>query len=209
MATDSKVLNAAIRNAMTGPRAFAYGFAAVAGEAQSMAARAAEVFPGFPDNVAPEARTEADAGLNLRYAEIQPVTKYVRDGHDGWKILDGPAPKGIEPHEIGVAFALAYTSAEFGALRKEQPNLHAIVGAIRKDASTYRSNTWSRMVSMYKASLNKTRERGVNALWFEAAKKTLTGLETRAKNARAKGDTTAPSEAAIGKATAAYLAAIK
>ena len=211
MATDSKVLASALRNVTQGPKQFGYGFAAVAGEAQSLAAMAPSVIQGFPDNVAPEVKSEVLAGFSLRYAELQPVTKYIRDGHDGWKALvKGDAvPKGVEPHEIGVAFAMAYTSAEFGALRKEQPNLHAIVGAIRKSASTYLSNTWNRMVSMHKSASAGTRERAVNAVWFDAAKKALDGLQTRAKNARAKGDTTAPAEDVIDKATRAYLAAIK
>jgi hypothetical protein len=209
MATDSKILASAIKNATQGPKQFGYGFAAIAGEAQSMAAKAAKIIPGFPDSVAPETKAEVLAGFMLRRAEVQPVVKYIRDGHDGWKVMDGPAPKGIEPHEIGVAFAMAYTTHEFGALKKEQPNLHAIVGTIRKDASTYLSNTWARMVRDYKASLESKRGRGENASWFDFTKKTLTGLETRAKNARAKGDTSAPAEDAINKATRAYFAALK
>lgn len=209
MATDSKVLASAIRNATQGPKAFAYGFATVAGEARSLASMAPSIIAGFPDNVSPETWAEVDAGFLLRYAEIQPITKYIRDGHDGWKVLEGTPPKGVEPHEIGVAFAMAYTGAEFGALRKEQPNLHAIVGDIRKKASTYRSNTRNRMIAMYKESQAGTRERAVNAVWYEAAQKVMDGLQTRAKNARAKGDTTAPAEDVVRKACDAFLKAIK
>lgn len=196
-------------NAVNSPKTLGYAFATNLGATVSLAAKAATLIPGFPENVAPEVKTEVIAGFTLRKAELVPVIEYHREAHDTWTPITGEVPKGVTPHEIGVAYAMAYSPTDFGKLKTETPNLHRIVKTIRDDVSKYNSNTWSRMVAMYKTSQDGSRERAANASWYDAMRKTLDGLATRAKNARTKGDTTAPDEAKIGKAIEAYLTAIK
>ena len=96
---------------------------------------------GFPEDIPSEAREMLYEGYRLRHNEKHPAKVYavVNDHY----ILATPEQiknAKVEKIEIGVAYAFAYSSQEFGKLKNTNPALHGIVKVIRDDVADYCSN---------------------------------------------------------------------
>ena len=96
---------------------------------------------GFPEDISSEAREMLYDGYRQRKSERNPAKVYavVNDHY----ILATPEQiknAKVEKVEIGVAYAFAFSSQEFGKLKNTNPALHGIVKGIREDVSDYCSN---------------------------------------------------------------------
>ena len=96
---------------------------------------------GFPEDISSEAREMLYEGYRQRKSERNPAKVYavVNDHY----ILATPEQiknAKVEKVEIGVAYAFAFSSQEFGKLKNTNPVLHGIVKGIREDVADYCSN---------------------------------------------------------------------
>ena len=86
---------------------------------------------GFPEDIPSEAREMLYEGYRLRHSEKHPAKVYavVNDHY----ILATPEQiknAKVEKVEMGVAYAFAYSSQEFGKLKNTNPALHGIIKVI-------------------------------------------------------------------------------
>lgn len=151
--------------------------------------------------ISDEHKTELMLGFELRYNENNPPVVYLKEGADNYVPVKAPV-EGKNCVTIGVHQATAYTTHAFGALRKDTPNLHSIVGELRDKFSKYASQKLMRLIDSCKPK--GERKRTVNLDFAAFVAKTKDTIFTRAKNAKAKGDTTAPSAEKLSRAWAAF-----
>jgi hypothetical protein len=88
--------------------------------------------PTFLDDAPEEVVNELNEGFMLRYSETHPSKTYCRiDGN----VVENA--KGKEKIEVSIYFAMSYTAQAFGALRNEDPQMHAIIKGWRDAWSKY------------------------------------------------------------------------
>lgn len=144
------------------------------------------LYARYPQGMSDEARDEVKAGFLMQYSELcKPVT-YLKDGADTYTKVDRP----LEGDEVGMTMsidlALGYTSHEFGKLKAEQPNYHAIVKESRDKANKYVSNKSRRLdrdLAEYAAN-GGSKPRRPNKDWQEAIDSAVETLAKRAKDAK-------------------------
>ena len=156
---------------------------------------------GFPSDVSKDDETEIKSGMQQRYAELKGITEYgvVEGKYIAMSELKGNRPK--EVIKIGVEYAYHYTQQQFGKLKGENPELHKVVGELRKLTSTYVSNTYKELTKPESVK----RERGATkdfdefvVAWFnETAKQRLI-------SGKARGDLTADDKR-FSKAKVAFM----
>lgn len=146
-----------------------------------------EQCPTFLDAIPEEIKAGIEEGQMLRFHENHPAQYYTKD----WIPCDAKT-EGATKVDINVV--MSFSSQEYGKWRNENPIKHGIHKGWRDDWSTYKSNRMSdlkRYVKLYKDKLEgKTRERTATkdfAVWL---KEEVDNIKTRAKNAKARGDTT-------------------
>lgn len=151
--------------------------------------------PGFPADIPSEAKAELYEGYKLKFAALHPPKMYaVIDGHYVNPSAEHLDNAKVEKVEIGVPFAFSFTSQEFGKLKNDNPALHAIIGRIRSEFSTYASNRLGDLKGAARKILNggKSRERTANkdfGEWVEEWFKDT--APTRLKSANSRGDASA------------------
>ena len=158
--------------------------------------------PGFPETCPDESKAALVSGYRKRYAEKNPSETYaVIDGNYVLATPDMEKNKKVEKLEIGVEYAYHYTQQQFGKLKGENPELHKIVGEIRKLTSTYVSNTYKELTKPESVK----RERGATKdfsefveAWFNDTAK------QRLISGKARGDLTAD-EKRFSKAKVAFM----
>ena len=170
---------------------------------------AADNIPGFPDNIDDAARGEFLSGAYLRKGELEGEVWFKVE-----KVMDAPPtytrcapPKDTKAEgymKVDVAFALGYTSQAFGALRRENPNLHPIIKDIRDRANKYASNVLSSVIRAYKSTLPSTKERSPNKSFAEFIDAQMKAIEDKVKAAHKRKDADAPPMANIMAAIAAF-----
>lgn len=177
----------------------------------AMALKAAEMIPGFPDNVSDEHKARVCEGYRLRKDELMGVRYYRLEGKDNYFLTTWEAFTKEPEHHIalGVPYAFSYTQQAYGSLKKEQPNLHALLGDVRKDVNKYCSNNWNNLVSTYKALTRGPRTREGNKSFYEWLAETFDAVDKRAKVARTReGAAEIPTENDLKKARAAFMKAL-
>jgi hypothetical protein len=146
-------------------------------------------------------------GFRLRFNSNNPAKTYSKEGEDVYV----PMEKGTTV--IGIDVAMSYTTHAFGQLKGTRPNFHGIIKDWRDRFSTYASQKLGRLIAAIKAIENEnagiTKTRNANKEFMVWANETLDCIKTRNKNARAKGDTTALSDAQISKAVDAFKIALQ
>ena len=143
--------------------------------------------PTFLDAIPDEIKAEIESGQMLRYNELHPAQYYSAE----WV----PVSEGAEgAFKVDINVVMSFSSQEFGKWRNEDPIKHGIHKAWRDDWGTYKSNRLGdlkRYVKQYLEKLNgKQHERAPTkdfAVWL---KEEIDTIKTRAKNAKARGDTT-------------------
>jgi hypothetical protein len=162
---------------------------------ETQAQFALENIKGFPDDVPSEARESLYDGYRMRYSERKPAVVYaVVNDHYVIATPEQEQNKKIEKIEIGVAYAFAYSSQEFGKLKNTNPALHGIIKVIRDDVADYCSN---RLGDLRRAAKKLTAKKdGATRTTLDFAQSMLKAFEAQEKSVKvkqAKGDTTANS----------------
>lgn len=148
---------------------------------------------GFPEDVPSEAKDALYDGYRMRYSERKPATMYaVINDHYVIATDEHVKNKKIEKIEIGVAYAFAYSSQEFGKLKNANPALHGIIKVIRDDVADYCSNRLGDLKRAAKRLITKLD--GASRTTLDFAQSMLKAFEAQEKSVKikqAKGDTTA------------------
>jgi hypothetical protein len=153
------------------------------------------------DKVPEEARDEVFAGYMMRYNELHPAVRYIREGEDTYIPVAADAPAKGEVVEVGVAYAMAFSTHEYGRLK---PALKKIVGAWREKFGVYRSDRWN---DLFKVKTK--RERGETKAFADRMKKLCETTEKQNKVALSRGDPTAVGVEKLKAAWAAFFNALK
>ena len=144
---------------------------------------------GFPETIMPEAKAEVVGGYRLRYAENKPAKTFIVVDGNYLQETDLKAKKGTEKVIIGVDYAFSFTSQEFGKLKNENPALHAIIGEVRNNTSTYCSNRFAELVTRAKKLLApRTNGKRQELTFTESMTKIFDAQEKSCKVKQAKGD---------------------
>ena len=162
---------------------------------ETQAQFALENITGFPENVPSEARESLYEGYRMRYSERKPAVMYaVINDHYVVATPEQVENKKIEKIEIGVAYAFAYSSQEFGKLKNTNPALHGIIKTVRDDVADYSSNRLGDLRRAAKRLIAK--KDGASRTTLDFAQSMLKAFEAQEKSVKvkqAKGDTTANS----------------
>lgn len=153
------------------------------------------------DKVPEEARDEVFAGYMMRYNELHPAERYIREGEDTYIPVAADAPAKGEVIEVGVAYATSFSTHEFGRLK---PALKEIVGKWREKFSTYRSDRWNDLFRV-----ETKRQRGETKAFADRMKKLCASTEKQNKVALKRGDPTAVGVEKLKAAWAAFFNALK
>jgi hypothetical protein len=209
---------ATIADSVTGLTDLGYKHARSRELTSDLAIRASSMMAGFPDNVSDEDKSRVFDGYRLRKSELV-GTRYYR-----WEGKDTFIPITAEQYKLGKAaateegpdffvldvdYAFSYSQQQFGALKKETPNKHALIGALRTEVSKYCSNTWGALVGAYKALNRVPRQRGANVSFMDHLDDLFEELEKRRRVAvKREGEGNVPSEAKMKKAVQAFFKAL-
>jgi hypothetical protein len=162
---------------------------------ETQAQFALENITGFPEDVPSEARESLYDGYRMRYSERKPAVMYaVINDHYVLATPEQVQNKKIEKIEIGVAYAFAYSSQEFGKLKNTNPALHGIIKSVRDDVADYCSNRLGDLRRAAKKLI--TKKDGATRTTLDFAQSMLKAFEAQEKSVKvkqAKGDTTANS----------------
>ena len=162
---------------------------------------------GFPESVPEEAKTQLFDGYRLRLNENSPVEMYaVIDGNYVKATDEMINNKKVEKIKVGIDYAFSFSQQQFGQLKNEQPQLHALIKAWRDKTNKYCSNRLSDLKRQARAIINegKQRERSATLSFSERVLAVLEDLQTKCKNAQARGDETA-NEATFKQAKIAFM----
>ena len=150
-----------------------------------------------------EHRKELNEGWQVRFNELHPADLFIVKEGLYIKVADRKVklPDGTVTAEFGVGLAMGLTSQEFGKLKGEDPNKHAIIRGWRESFSKYCSGRLAEMISILTKDA-KAAELAANGgtvqrktlNFTETLEKVFAELTKQRKNKTAKGDTTAPDE---------------
>lgn len=164
----------------------------------------------FPETVEDGVKEQLHEGYRLRFNEVnKPETYAVVNDH--YILIDGSNPD-LDTKEkviIGVDYCYAYSQQQYGKLKNENPNLHALIKGWRDRTSSYCSNRLADLKRQARTILNegKTRDRAATIDFAQRITETFKGdqgLIVKCKNAFARGDVTA-SEAKLKVAIDAFM----
>lgn len=195
-----------LADSVTGLTDLGYKHARTREATSALALRAGELIAGFPENVSDEDKGRVYEGYRLRKEELDGTKYYRLEGKDNYfettkeKYLADTA----NHMALDVSYAFSYTQQQFGALKKEQPNKHALLKAVRDSANKYCHNSWGNLVSTFKALTREPRSRDGNKSFYDFLTETFDAITKRAKVARAREGGDVPSEAQLKKAIAAF-----
>ena len=159
---------------------FAYKFCQYADRATDIVARARLNIPGFPDAMSDDVIAQFKAGAALRKRELPEEIRYSKEGADRY------VPDENGGFVMNYDIAMGYTSHEFGQLKAEYPNLHAMVKTIREAVTKYTSKRLANLKAMAKAQ-EPAAARGQADNFEEYLAKRQEESITRRNNAEKKG----------------------
>jgi hypothetical protein len=152
---------------------------------------------GFPEDIPSEAKEMLYDGYRMRHNERHPAKVYaVVNDHYVLATEEQNKNKKVEKIEIGVAYAFAYSSQEFGKLKNTNPALHGIIKTIRDDVGDYCSNRLGDLKRACKKMLakrNGTTTTRTTLDFTESMTKIFDAQTKSVKVKEAKRDTTANS----------------
>jgi hypothetical protein len=174
---------------------------------RNQAKYALENVVGFPDTVPDEAKTQLFDGYRLRFGENNETKVYaVIDGNYVIATDEMVANKKVEKIKVGVDYAYSFSQQQFGQLKNEQPQLHALIKDWRDRTGKYCSNRLADLKRQARTILNegKQRDRAPTVSFGERVVTVLDDLKAKCKTASARGDDTA-NEKALREACVAFL----
>ena len=152
---------------------------------------------GFPEDISSEAREMLYEGYRQRKSERNPAKVYaVVNDHYILATPEQVQNKKIEKVEIGVAYAFAYSSQEFGKLKNTNPALHGLIKTIRDDVADYCSNRLGDLKRACKKILAKRNGTSTTRTTLDFAQSMTNLFDAQAKSVKVKEtkrDTTANS----------------
>ena len=152
---------------------------------------------GFPEEIPSEAREMLYGGYRLRHSERYPAKVYaVVNDHYTLATPEQTKNAKVEKIEIGVNYAFAFSSQEFGKLKNTNPALHGIIKVIRDDVADYCSNRLGDLKRACKRILAQRNGNTATRTTMDFAQSMLNTFNVQEKSVKvkqAKGDTTANS----------------
>ena len=152
---------------------------------------------GFPEEISSEAREMVYGGYRLRHSERHPAKVYaVVSDHYVLATPEQVKNAKVEKIEVGVDYAFAFSSQEFGKLKNTNPALHGIIKTIRDDVGDYCSNRLGDLKRACKkilAKRNGTTTTRTTLDFTESMTKIFDAQTKSVKVKEAKRDTTANS----------------
>lgn len=162
---------------------------------------------GFPESLTDEDKTQLYDGYRLRFSENNPTKVYaVVDGNYVLATPEMESNKKLEKIKLSVDYVFSFSQQQFGQLKNEQPQLHALHKGVRDTANKYCSNRLADLKRVARAILNegKQRERAPTVSFGERVLAVLEDLQTKCKTAQSRGDETA-NEQAFKQAKIAFM----
>lgn len=173
---------------------------------------AAEMLRRYPDAVLPEETWDAlKAAWMMRKRRMIPGEWYEKVGADQYYRVAEAPPEGAENFlHLTADFACSFSSTDFGKLKGEQPNLHALIKGVRDSVSMYAASKKQAFESMLKKMLREEEARGANAkrAFIVALEAYLLDRRKSLGNARKKGETGLCEDSVYEKAVAEFIAKI-
>lgn len=173
---------------------------------------------GFPDNVSSDDVATVRKGSAHKWSMLNPPVEYVVIEGNYLRASDlKDIPEKAERVRIGYDVAFSYTQQQAGKLKEtHSPEYHKLISDIRGKVNAYTSNCWGKLVSAGKVEENlrkgikKVREANLDFVeyLYHKDKGIFSVMQTRCKNAKAKGDATAD-EKRLAKAIVAFNVAWK
>ena len=152
---------------------------------------------GFPEDIPSESREMLYDGYRMRHNERHPAKVYaVVNDHYVLATPEQIKNAKVEKIEIGVAYAFAYSSQEFGKLKNTNPALHGIIKIIRDDVADYCSNRLGDLKRACKRILAKRNGNTTTRTTLDFAESMTKLFDAQTKSVKvkeAKRDTTANS----------------
>lgn len=192
--------------------------------AKDLARWALDNMQGFPESASADDVLKVRKGYLHRYSLDNPAKAYVVIENklclENDLVLAGiDIPKNAERRSIGVDYAFSFSSQEAGKLKEnesEPKGTYELVKKIRYDANQYTSNCYGKLVTAgnevkkEREGIKKARKANLDFFEFlyDKEKGMLVTMQTRCKNAKAKGDATAD-EKRLQKAIVAFNVAYK
>ena len=173
---------------------------------------------GFPDNVSSDDVLAVRKGSAHKWSMINPAIEYVVIEGNYLRASDlTDIPEKAERVRIGYDVAFSYTQQQAGKLKEtHSPEYHKLIAEIRTKVNAYTSNCWGKLVSAGKSvqaelsGVKKARTPNLDFVdyLYDKEKGIFSIMQTRCKNAKAKGDATAD-EKRLQKAIVAFNVAWK
>lgn len=199
-----------LADSVTGLTDLGYKHARTREAGAALALRAGEMISGFPENVSDEDKARVFEGYRLRKDELDGTVYYRLEGKDTYFLATREEYLKDQSNHmaLNVPYAFSYTQQQFGALKKEQPNKHALLKAVRDSVNKYCSNTWGNLVSTFKALTRGPRSRDGNKSFYDWLGENFDAITKRAAVARTREGGDVPSESQLKKAIAAFKKAL-
>jgi hypothetical protein len=173
---------------------------------------------GFPSDVSTDDVATVRKGYAHRWSLDHPAVEYAVIEGNYLRVSDlKDVPAKAERVRIGYDVAFSYTTQQSGKLKEtHSPEYHKLIADVRQAVNSYTSNCWGKLVSagVVEDNLRKgiKKERTPNLDFveylYDKEKGIFSVMQTRCKNAKAKGDATAD-EKKLAKAIVAFNVAWK
>ena len=168
---------------------------------------------GFPTEVSSDDVLSVRKGYAHRWSLDHPATEYVVIEGNYLRASDlTDIPAKAERVLIGYDVAFSYTQQQAGKLKEtHSPEYHKLIAEVRTDCNTYTSNCYGKLVSAgvtednLRKGVKKARVANLDfdEYLYDKDKGIFNAMQTRCKNAKAKGDATAD-EKRLQKAIVAF-----
>jgi hypothetical protein len=162
---------------------------------------ALEKVKGFPETVSSDDVLSVRKGYAHRWSLDHPAVEYVVIEGNYLRASDlTDIPAKAERVLIGYDVAFSYTQQQAGKLKEtHSPEYHKLIAGVRSDVNAYTSNCWGKLMSAGKAvklelsGVKKERTPNLDFVeyLYDKEKGIFSIMQTRCKNAKAKGDMTA------------------
>jgi hypothetical protein len=173
---------------------------------------------GFPENVSTDDVATVRKGSAHKWSMLNPPVEYaIIEGNylraSDLKDIPAKAERIIVGHDV----AFSYTQQQAGKLKEtHSPQYHKLIADVRTAVNAYTSNCWGKLVGAGKVEDNlrkgikkeRTPNLDFDEYLYDKDKGVFSSMQTRCKNAKAKGDVTADDKR-LSKAIVAFNVAWK
>ena len=173
---------------------------------------------GFPSDVSSNDVSTVRKGYAHRWSIEHPAVEYALIEGNYLRVSDlKDIPAKAERIIVGHDVAFSYTQQQAGKLKEtHSPEYHKLIADVRQAVNAYTSNCWGKLVGAGKVEDNLRKgikkERIPNLDFdeylYDKDKGVFSAMQTRCKNAKAKGDVTADDKR-LSKAIVAFNVAWK